>query len=775
MSSRNLGARLPRVDGVGKVTGAALYASDVTLPGMLTGKVFRSTQAHARIRRLDVEAAKALPGVAAVVTAQDVPQTRYGPAVRDTPLLASERVLFIGQPVALIAAMSDEAAEAAMKAIVVEYEPLPAIFDVRQSMQDDATELHPEWKTYKTAPYIARGGNVASRASLEHGDVDTAFRNAKYIHEHSFDTQVVHAGYTEARVAVARWEGSDLTVWSNCQLPFEVQATLSDILDVPLSSIRVIVPGIGGGFGGKLRIGVDHYAAVLAQKARRPVRVLSSTEEELTAAHPRQPALVTIKTGVDENGLIVAKTAQVIVDTGAFAGSGPGVASIALQIVAGPYRTPNYRLESFAVYTNKTPTGSFRAPSGPMGNFALECHMDLVAKDLGLDPVEFRLRNLVEEGDVGPAGETLRSVSIRECLLRAADAIGWDMQNPGLNRGKGIACGWWMTTGGAAGVTVKIAADGGVVLASGSVELGTGALTGAAQILAEELAVTLDDIRITPVDTNSSPYDYGAQGSRTMFSVGNACIAAAADLKQQIFTLAADHFDVSQSELELRDNHVFAGNRQVSLAELARKAQLSGKGGLIASGTTNALPNSYDQTRVKNHPLPAWNTPTFHAHSADVSVDVETGDVKINKYVVVQDVGFAVNPTYIEGQIEGGVAQGLGQALFEEVVYRDGRVVNANLTDYKMPTAVDVPKITSILVECPSHQGPHGAKGVGEPPCIEPPATIANAIHAATGLMPCSLPMTPEKILRGLKALAATGCETNARLAPQLASEGDTP
>jgi CO/xanthine dehydrogenase Mo-binding subunit len=355
----------------------------------------------------------------------------------------------------------------------------------------------------------------------------------------------------------------------------------------------------------------------------------------------------------------------------------------------------------------------------------------------------------MREGDHGPAGELIKAVSVEECLLKAAQAIGWDDRRPERNRGKGIACSWWMTTGGSSGVYVRIDPRGTATLVSGAVELGTGALTGAAQILAEELALDLDDIRIGPVDTQASPYDYGAQGSRTAYSVGNACRAAAADLRNQIFGFAARHLGVPAQGMELRDKAVIAGNKSMTIAEIAGLAQLSG-GGLIAHGTAITPPPGYDQTRVEGHPLPVWNTPSFHAHAADVSVDPDTGEIAINRYVVAQDVGFAINPTYIEGQIQGGVAQGLGQALSEEIVIEEGRVLNANLTDYKMPTALDVPPVECILVECASEAGPYGAKGVGEPPCIEPPAAIANAVSAAVGARIQSLPITAEKIALAL-------------------------
>ncbi|MBK7471608.1 MAG: molybdopterin-dependent oxidoreductase [Betaproteobacteria bacterium] len=325
------------------------------------------------------------------------------------------------------------------------------------------------------------------------------------------------------------------------------------------------------------------------------------------------------------------------------------------------------------------------------------------------------------------------------------------IRKPAPGRGKGIACGWWMTTGGSSGVYVKINPDGSATLVSGAVEIGTGAITGASQILAEELSLDLADISVTGVDTQAAPYDYGAQGSRTAFSVGNACLAAAADLRRQMFAIAAVQLDAPVEAMVLRDKHVVAGDKSISIAEVARISRLSG-GGLIAHGTAISPSPAYDPGRLENHPLPAWNTPSFHAHAVDLSVDPDTGTVDIHRYVVAQDVGFAINPTYIEGQIEGGVAQGIGQALSEEIVYQDGRVMNANLTDYKMPTALDVPEIESILVECASVAGPYGAKGVGEPPCIEPPAAIANAIAAATGFWPASLPMTAEKIARELRS-----------------------
>ena len=746
LERRVAGRRLNRIDGIGKVTGRHVYAADFTLPGMLFGKILRSTEAHARIIRLDVSKAQALPGVRAILTARDLPIIRFGTAVKDRPMLADGDVRFVGEAIAAVAATSLEVAEQAVRLIDVEYEKLPAVFDPEAAMAADAPLVHPRWQHYQALPVFDRSGNLSGRCSMTHGDVEAGFAGAYRVYEHRFSTQLVHPGYTEPRAAVASWDGNgDVIVWTNTQLPFDMKNMLAEVLDLPARKVRVIVPGIGGGFGGKLRVGVEHYAAWLARKSRRPVKVITTSEEELLDAYPRQPTIVTLKTGVSKDGQLLARKGKVIVDCGAYANSGPSTVAIALQVLAGPYRTENLALDGIAVYTNKGSTGSFRAPAGPMANFAVESQIDIIADDLGIDPLDFRLRNVFREGDEGPAGEKVVGVSIEECLTKAADAIGWTDRKPGSGRGKGIACSWWLTTGGSSGVYVKINPEGTVTLVSGAVEIGTGAITGAAQILAEELGIDLADVNVAEVDTEATPFDYGAQGSRTAFSVGNACRVAAADLRRQMFEIAAREWNVSADGMALQDKSVVLGNKRMSLAEIATLSQRSG-GGLISHGTAIQPMPTFDPSRVKNHPLPAWTSPSFHAHAVEVVVDQTTGDVTIERYVVAQDVGFAINPTYIEGQIEGGVAQGIGQALSEEIVYAEGRVVNANLTDYKMPTAMDMPPVECILVEHPSVNGPYGAKGVGEPPCIQPPAAIANAVAAATGIRLHSLPITAEKI-----------------------------
>jgi len=747
-TGRVVGRSLPRLDAPGKVTGRAVYAADFALPGMLHGRVFRSSQPHARLLRLDTTRAAAIPGVRAIVSATDVPDVRYGAAVKDEPVFAPDVVRYIGQPVAAVAAVTLQAADAAVAAIEAVYEPLPPVLDVASALAPGAPLVHEAWRSYTAIPILQRDGNVCNRARIVVGDVERGWAEADHVFEHRFTTAMVHQGYTEPRAAVAAWDSSgQVTVWSNTQLPFDVQATLADILAIAPSRIRVIVPGIGGGFGGKLRIGVEHFAALLARKSGRPVKVMTTSEEELTAAYPRQGTVIELKTGVTRDGRLTARQGRIYFDTGAFAGSGPGVASVATMVLAGPYRVANLHLEGYAVYTNKTNCGSYRAPSGPQSNFAVESQMDIIADALGIDPLELRLRNIVHEGDEGPTGQVLNAVGLEECLRRAADAIGWADRRPRPGRGKGLAIGWWTTTGGSSGVYVKINPDGTVALNTGAVEIGTAALTGAAQVLAEALGVDLADITVVSADTFSTPFDFGAQGSRTAFAVGNACRAAAAELSRKLLAQAAAQLGCPEQELALRDKHVVGPGGRVSLADLARQSQQAG-GGMIAHGTFIAPGTAYDTKRVEGHVYPAFHSPSFHAHAVDLSVDEETGEVTIHRYVVAQDVGFALNPTYIEGQIEGGVAQGLGQTLSEEIVYRDGRVLNANLTDYKMPTTLDVPRIESILVEHPGRVGPFGAKGVGEPPNVEPPAAVANAIAAAAGLRITSLPITAEKIVR---------------------------
>lgn len=777
---RVVGKSLPRRDGFGKITGKAVYGMDFAITGMLHGAVLRSPHPYARIKKLDIRRAQAHPSVHAVVTAEDLPidpvvgnwrddhpearrtvmtekpPTRYGDIVRDNTLLAKDVVRFVGQPVALVAADTQEAAVEALRLIEVEYEPLTPVFDAEQAIQPDAPLVHEHWASYEAPDGMGREGNICSRSKIHKGDVEAAFAAADLIVERQYHTSIQHQGHTEPRVAVAAVDGQDvLTIWTSTQLPFNIQNTVSRLLNRPSSRIRVVGLGLGGGFGSKLLLGAEAFAAVLTLHAGgRPVRVLIPPSDDLQDGYPRHPSHTTLRAAVKQDGTITALQGRIILDTGAFSGSGPGLASVTLLVLAGPYRIPNLDLEGLAVYTNKMNFGPMRAPSGPQACFALESLIDEIAEELGMDALELRLKNIVEEGDPGPTNQILTGVGLREALTKAAAAIGWGT-DPGRNRGKGIAISWWTTTGGSSGVYVKINPDGTVLLKSGAVDIGTGAVAaGAAQVLAETLGVDLEDIIIGEADTGSAPFDYGAQGSRTTFAVGNAAMQAAEDLRRQLFELASELLNVPIEALELREKAVCvsdAPHLRKTIAELASHS-IEERGGLIGRGTYIAPRTPYDPSTVTNHFYPTFNSPSFHAHAVEVEVDPELGDVRVLRYVAAQDVGYAISPGFVEGQMQGGATQAIGYALTEELVYSsDGRILNPNLTDYKMPTIADVPKIETIIVEATAAAGPFGAKGVGEPSVLPGAAAIANAVKRASGVRVRSLPITAEKLWRAMQ------------------------
>lgn len=759
---RVAGRSLPRLDGLAKVTGQFLYATDLVLPGMLHGRIARSPYPHARIRSIDPSEVLRVPGVVAVITGREMPVRRFGGLVKDETVLALDVVRYVGQPVAAVAATSPEAADEAVWRLGVDYEVLPALTDPEAALAEGAPLVHEAWESYAAHADLRRWGNVCGEASVIKGDLDRAFAQADSVFEDTFSTSPVHQAYLEPRTALAVWEAADrLVVYSNTQLPFEVQQTLSEVVGLPARQIRVVVAGIGGAFGGKLRIGVEHVAALLAQRTGRPVRIALTMEEEFLAAYPRHAVQIRLRTAVRRDGTITGKEALAVLDAGAYGGSSPGLPSVATLVLAGPYRIPHLQIVARAVYTHKQNFGSYRAPMGPQCTFAVESQMDMIARRLGLDPLEFRLKNIVRDGDEGPTGQIFERTSLEAALRRAADAIGWDLPSERRRaeryRGKGLACGWWTTTGGPSGVYATLRPDGSVTLVTGCAETGTGALTGAAQVLAEDLGVDLDRITVVSADTFGTPYDYGAQGSRTAFSVGNAARQAAVELRRQVLDVAAGALEVHPRDLELRDNHVIVAGtpaRRLALAEVARLGLQ--RGGIIAAGTFAAPPTPHDGACVHGHFYPAFHSPSFHAHAVEVEVDAETGEVHVLRYVAVQDVGFAINPRLVWGQIEGGVVQGLGQALGERIPYENGQPLVHNLSDYAVPRITDIPPIEPVLIESPSEVGPFGARGVGEPPIIEPPAAVANAIENAAGVRITSLPITPDKVYAALRQRGGT-------------------
>ena len=748
--------RAPRLDGPEKALGRATYGPDLVRPGMLHGRLLRSLVPHARILSVDTEAAERLAGVRAVLTARDVPDVRFGGAVGDVPLFARDKVRYQGEPIAAVAAVSPEIAERALSLIAVETEDLPLVDDPEAAMLPDAPLVHEEWRSYAALPTVRRAGNVCSHTSLERGEVDAAFATADLVVEERYQASMVHQGYLEPRAALAEaLPDGRLTVWSTTQLPFLIRENLAAILDLPLGRIRVIATTIGGGFGGKLRVLLEPYCALLAMRTGRPVRMAMSVEEELTADAPRAGAITYVRSAVSRDGRILGRDVRVIFDCGAYAGSAPGITSIAVLTAAGPYTIPAIRMEAYGVYTNKANTGSYRAPGAPQVNFPIESHMDEIAARVGLDPLELRLRHVVRDGDVAANGQELGEVSIRECLQRAADAIGWGTPieqptDPSRRRGKGLACAWWTTTQGASSAYTRANEDGSIVLVTGCAEIGTGAVTaGLPLIVADRLGVRPSHVVVVSADTDATPYDLGAQGSRSLYMAGSAALRASEHLAEQLCQIAAETLETSPADLELRDGTARvrgAPERSVPIGDLVRLAMKRG-GPPIGTGTLTGVSPAYDDHCLQHSTYPTFNDPSFTAHAAEVEVDAETGEVRVLRYVAAHDVGHVVDRDGIEGQVEGGVVQGLGQALMEEIAMDAGTVLNPNLGGYRMPSSVNAPRVESVLVETPSEHGVLGVKGVGEPPIVPPAATIGNAIGSATGARPRILPMTPERVL----------------------------
>lgn len=750
-----IGSSAPRLDGADKVTGRFEYGVDASRPGMLWARLRRSEVPSARIVSMGTSAAEALDGVRAVLTGADTTGLVASRYVRDEPILALDRVRYRGEPIAAVAADTEEIAAEACRLIRVEYEELPRVDSVDEALAPDAPLVHPDWESYEALPVLRRGGNVVNHATLRRGDVGAIFGAADHVFEDRYQVEMVHQVSLEGRVAIAEVASDGrVRVWSSHQLPFVLRQDLADILGLPLDQIRVIITGVGGAFGGKLYSGIEPYCVVLAQRTGLPVKMVHTREEEFIATSPRMGATVEIRTAVASDGRFLAREGTITYDSGAYAESSPGVVSVGLLTLPGPYRWEALSLDAVAVYTNKAGCGSYRAPGSPQAVFAGESQVDRIAAELGIDPLDLRMMNAVEDGDLGPTGQVLEGVSLKETLVAAADRIGWGDPRPD-GTGKGLACAWWTTTGGESSAYLGLDEDGMFSLVTGATEIGTGSVTaGIAQICAGELGVDPSRVRITSADTGTTPYDFGAQGSRTLVQAGNAVIAAADDLKGQMCRVAAEKLGCDPGDLEVAGGRVRQKadpEEGLDIIDVARLAEAGG--GLTGSGSVLQDPTGYEEDWVEGALFGSFNIPSFATHACEVAVDGETGEVGLLRFVAAHDVGRVVNPRYAEGQISGGVVQGIGQALFEEITYRDGVVVNPNLTDYKLPTMADVPPIEAVLVERASSSGPYGAKGIGEPPIMTPSPCIANAIFDATGARVRHLPMTAERVWRALRGI----------------------
>jgi xanthine dehydrogenase molybdenum-binding subunit len=741
----SIGKRPPRIDALDKVTGSAIFSADIVLPDMLHGKVLRSPHAHAVITRLDISKAQGLDGVMAVITAADVPGLQNDDEILAPmiPTMAKRKVVFAGQPVAALAAISLSVAEEAIDLIEVEYEPLPCVTDVLDAMKPEAPVIFPGLAAQIGPGKEKAPGNVFFHMENVRGDVEAGFRDADIVLENTFRTQTVHQGFMELRAAVAD-VGRDgkVTVWTDNQGIFKVRELVAKFLRVPLSHVKVMPVEVGGAFGGKEHQQLSPLCALLARMTGRPVKMVMTREEVFKATRPSPASVVTLKTGVTRDGHLTAVAAEMIYDYGTSTGM-PGLETIFFGSITGlsPYKIPNFVMHCHDVNTNKAPSGPYRAPSAAQVAFAVESQMDLLARALNMDPLEFRLRNAAVEGDSMVNGWPFARIGFKETLERVRQRLAERGPLTGSNRGRGVAAGLWLTgcMGSAAHINVNI--DGSIVLVIGSTDV-SGTRTTFAQMVAEEFAIPLSDVTVATGDTETAPFSIITAGSMTTRSMGKAIYRACQDAKEQILRRGASKLGVETAEVEYASKQVRlkeTPDRYVSVTDLVREDYMSPYAGPITGRGAGEMM--------------APGTPVFAVQVTDVEVDKETGKVTVLSNIVAQDVGLAVNPTLVEGQMQGAVAQGIGWALSENYLFRDGIMENATFLDYRMPTAADVPNIETLLVEVNSGLEPYGIRGVGEPPIVPGPAAMANAIHSATGARLKELPMTPEAVLDGIKRL----------------------
>ncbi len=743
---RAIGRPLLRPDGVAKVTGAARYADDLSFPGMLHGATLRAGIPHARIRRIDVSEARALPGVHAVLTGVDVPgENRHGLVYKDWPVLCTDKVRYVGDAVAIVAAETPEIARQALERIRVEYEPLPVVADARQARLPDAPRVHEDHPT----------GNLLEKISFQRGDIVRGFAQADVVIEREYQTPAVDHAFMEPECAVARpGEDGQIEVYVGSQIPYADRAQIAAALG---EDVRVIATMMGGGFGGKEDIAAQIHAALLARATGRPVKIRYSRAESLLVHPKRHATFIRVRLGATRDGQLLAMEGEIIGDTGAYASLGPKVMARAATHVAGPYDIPHVRVDCSVMYTNNPPAGAFRGFGVPQAAFAVESALDELAHELGMDPIALRRRNLLRVGSVTCTGQVLReSVGLEECLERVEralreeqglepdDPIRWGWRGGGKAYGWGIALAYKNTGlgGGAADFAiaeVELKADGSAEVRVGAAEMGQGLPAILAAIVAEELGVPYERVAVLPPDTDRTPEAGPTTASRQTFVSGNAVRWAAVRLREQIAAFLGERLEVPPRALEFRDGVVATPRGEVSLAEVVRRMH---EAGLPAS-----IRHRYDMppTRPLGQGGDTYVAYSFAAHAALVEVDEEKGTVRVRKMIVAHDVGRALNPLALEGQIEGGIVMGLGVALKEAFVLEDGVPRTRTLAQCRLPTLADVPEIVSFIVEHPTSEGPYGAKGIGELPSIPVAPAIASGIYHAVGVRLRRLPL----VLRG--------------------------
>ena len=743
-----LGSRSHKVDGLDKVTGNSQFGADLVLPGMLHGKILRSPHAHARIKSINITKAAARPGVMAVVTGADFPNLAKGTlacvgkrtfemSYLSRVVMAREKVHFHGQPVAAVAAKTLQEAEDALGFIEVEYEPLPVVLDPDEAMKPDAPLLHSDLFTLDEGSVATTPSNVAWHLEFKRGDLERGFADADIVVERSFRTRMVHQGYIEPEAECAAvGPGGRITVWAVTQGIFLHREELSVLFQVPPGKIKVIPMEVGGAFGGKEHARVSPVCVALSRKCGRPVRIVLTREEVLRATGPGAATVSTVKIGVKRNGQLTGLHANYAYSGGCYPGA---PVNRAIWAAMAAYQVPNFKVEGYDVVTNKPKSVPYRAPGGAAATFAMETTMDEVARALDMDPLEFRKKNISRAGDPAPAGGTFDAIGFEKILAAIEHHPCWTTPLAAKNQGRGLALGFWPLGSGQAHCQMTLVSDSSVNLTVGSVDL-SGTRTGLAQIVAEELGISLDEVQVFTADTDTIGYTDGSTGSRLAHDMGTAVYYACQNLLSELKQRAANSLEAPVDMVEYKQKRFslkgFPG-RSVTLADLAL-ASLKGGGVIVAHGQVTEL-----------HMAPATA-----GHVVDVETDPETGKVKVLRYTSFQDVGFALNPTMVEGQMQGGATQGIGWALSEEYIYDDnGAMKNATLLDYRMPTALDVPPLDCEIIEVPAPDtaGSYGIRGAGEMGIVIPPVAICNAIARATGVRLTELPMTPERVFWAIK------------------------
>jgi len=750
-----VGTRVPMLDAAQKAKGTALFTDDLILPGMLYGRILRSPVAHARIVNIDTSRAEKLPGVKGVVTGREIPDRQYGivPKARDEYALAKDKVRYIGDDVAAVCAVDPEIAEEALDLIAVEYEELPAVFDPLEAKKDGAPVIHEGIKN-NTSFFIRK----------EFGDVAKAFAECDAVFEDTFYSQPVNHAPLEPHAAMAQYDplNGELTVWSSTQIPFFLRRNLSNTLQIPESKVRVIKPKVGGGFGQKIDMfAKDFCAAWFAMHLGRPVKILYEREEVFIATRQRHPMYITVKTGVKKDGTILAQDYRAFADGGAYNSTAPTMMALSCFFLMIPYRVPNLIYEGSHVYTNKPVGGAMRGHGIPQARFAVERQLDMIADRIGVDPAEIRIKNSIHAGEPHPGGFVINTCGFAESVAKAAAAIGWKEKRGKLPYGRGVGLAGASFPSGvsnmshiSSGAVVQVGRDGAVNVLSGAADIGQGAETVISQIVAEELGVRIEDVRITAADTGITPLDPGTFGSGVTVRAGNAARLAAMAAKNKIFEFVADKLEANVADLTARDRKIFvkgSPEKGMTMLEALKGYQYADLPMPIVGRGSWMAPASEPTTLFKQSGNFAPNY-SFMTQAAEVEVDLQTGRVKLLKMVTAHDCGRPINPMLVEGQLEGSVVGGMGQALYEDVIVEKGQVLNPSFLDYGFPTFLEMPQIEAIEVETDDPIGPFGAKEAGEGTQLSPAPAIVNAIYDAIGVDFMDLPITTEKVLAALEA-----------------------